>query len=580
MDNLQVEEAFEGTQVDYNTFELNELIDLFKELLQKEDLESIKSDAESIKQSFYRKLNLEIENQKRVFVEQGGDLENFVATKDESELLFKEVYGDYKKKRATQQELKNRILEENYSLKMELLEKLKVLISSSEDIEKILGEFRSLQQEWKNIGQVPPTKANEVWKEYNYLQEQFYDLIKINKELREYDFKKNLEQKTSICIAAEALNSEENVIMASQKLQKLHEEWKNIGPVEKELREEIWLRFKEASTLVNKKHQAFFDEKKQKEEEYIEQKTLICEKIEAINNESLTTYKLWEEASSNILELQKAWKEIPFVKKKRIELYDRFRLACDIFFNSKAEFYKDQKKQNAQNLELKKQLCEQAEALKDSKDWAKTSNQLTQLQAEWKKIGSVQRRQSDAVWKRFQAACDYFFQEREKVLGDKKREEAENLQRKKELIEKVKNFVLLENREENIVALKAFEKEFNSIGFVAFKQKEKVLADFKAAMDIHYGALNLEAKKRKMSKYKDNLSNKSESALGNERRFLLRQYNELKSEIKTYENNLGFLSSSSKKADKLILEMQRNIEKLKSQLSELEEKINLIDSKE
>ncbi len=580
MDNLQVEEVLEETQVDYNTFELNELINLFKELLQKDDLESIKSDAESIKQSFYKKLNLEIENQKKVFVEQGGDLENFVATKDDTELLFKEVYADYKKKRATQQELKNRILEENYSLKMELLEKLKALISSSEDIEKILGEFRNLQQEWKNIGQVPPTKVNEIWKEYNYLQEQFYDLIKINKELREYDFKKNLEQKTAICVAAEALNSEEDVILASQKLQKLHEDWKNIGPVEKELREEIWSRFKEASTLINKKHQAFFDEKKKKEEEYIEQKELICEKIEVINKEDLTTYKLWEEASNNILELQKAWKEIPFVKKKRIELYDRFRLACDKFFNSKAEFYKDQKKQNAQNLELKKQLCEQAEALKDSKDWVNTGSKLTQLQAEWKKIGSVQRRQSDAVWKRFQAACDYFFQEREKVLGDKKREEAENLQRKKELIEKVRTFVLGENREENIVVLKSFEKEFNSIGFVAFKQKEKVWEEFKAAMDVHYGALNLESKKRKMSKYKDNLSNKSESALGNERRYLLRQYNELKSEIKTYENNLGFLSSSSKKADKLILEMQRNIEKLKSQLSELEEKINLIDSKE
>lgn len=293
-----------------------------------------------------------------------------------------------------------------------------------------------------------------------------------------------------------------------------------------------------------------------------------------------STYKLWEEATVRVVELQQEWKTIPFSKKKRVELYERFRSACDQFFNSKAEFFKEQKKQNSQNLELKKQLCEQAEALKESKDWVETGNKLVQLQAEWKKVGSVQRRQSDAVWKRFQAACDYFFQEREKALGDKKKEEAENLQLKKDLIEKVKNFVLGENREENLATLKAFEQEFNKIGFVAFKQKDKVLNEFRTAINVHYDALHFEAKKRKMNKYKDNLSNKSESALTSERRFLVRQYNELKGEIKTYENNLGFLSSSSKKADKLILEMQRNIEKLKSQLAELEEKINLIDSKE
>lgn len=579
-DNFVQNSQIEESKVDYNTFELNELINLFKDLLQKEDLESIKGDVELIKQSFYKKLNAAFESQKKAFVEQGGDLENFVAQKDDSELIFKEIYADYKKKRSAQQELKNKILEDNYSLKVELLEKLKTLIVSSEDIEKILGEFRNLQQEWKNIGQVPPSKTNEVWKEYNYLQEQFYDLMKINKELREYDFKKNLEQKTALCVAAETLKEEEDIISASQKLQKLHDEWKNIGPVEKDLREEIWGRFKEASTLINKKHQAFFDEKKKKEEEYIAQKISICEKVEEINAEKPTTYKLWEEASNRVIELQQDWKKIPFLKKKRVELYDRFRLACDEFFNAKAEFFKEQKTQNAQNLELKKQLCEQAEALKDSKDWVATSNKLVQLQAEWKKVGSVQRRQSDAVWKRFQSACDFFFQEKEKALGDKKKEELENLQLKKELIEKVKNFVLGENREENLTALKDFEQEFNKIGFVAFRQKEKILSEFKAAMNVHYDALHVEAKNRKMSKYKDNLSNKSESALNNERRYLLRQYNELKGEIKTYENNLGFLSSSSKKADKLILEMQRNIEKLKSQLALLEEKINLIDSKE
>lgn len=578
--SVSMDEFVVQSQKGYNTFELNELINLFKELLQNNDLELIKGDVELIKQSFYRKLNADVEVQKKNFVEQGGDLENFVVKKDDSETIFKEVYADYKKKRAAQQESKNKILEDNYSLKAELLEKLKTLIASSEDIEKILQEFKTLQQEWKNIGQVPPAKTNEVWKEYNYLQEQFYDLMKINKELREYDFKKNLEQKTALCVAAEALNGEEDIVSASQKLQKLHDEWKNIGPVEKDLREEIWMRFKDASTVINKKHQAFFDEKKKKEEEYISQKIAICEQVEVINTEMPSTYKLWEEATVRVVELQQEWKTIPFSKKKRVELYERFRSACDQFFNSKAEFFKEQKKQNSQNLELKKQLCEQAEALKESKDWVETGNKLVQLQAEWKKVGSVQRRQSDAVWKRFQAACDYFFREREKVLGDKKKEEAENLQLKKDLIEKVKNFVLGENREENLATLKDFEQEFNKIGFVAFKQKDKVLNEFRTAINVHYDALHFEAKKRKMNKYKDNLSNKSESALTSERRFLVRQYNELKGEIKTYENNLGFLSSSSKKADKLILEMQRNIEKLKSQLAELEEKINLIDSKE
>ena len=431
-----------------------------------------------------------------------------------------------------------------------------MLINSNADINETLPIFRELTQEWKNIGKVAPEYANEIWKRYNILQEKFYDLIKINNELREYDFRKNLEQKTTLCEKAEALNNESNIILAFQQLQVLHEEWKNVGPVEKDLRESIWERFKLASSNINKKYQQHFEEIKAKEKENLNRKIALCEAIETIDYSALTTFKHWEDATENILKIQENWKTIGFApRKENIKIYERFRNAYNNFYKQKNQFFKAIKEDFANNLKLKEALCEQVEKIKDNTNWNDTANKIVKLQKEWKNIGPVQKKYSDAVWKRFSEACDYFFNQRNEALKSKKEDENSNLVAKKDLIERIKNHILTGNDDNDIFTIKSFEKEWNSIGHIPFKAKDKIFEEYKSALNSLY------AKVKKADKKVKDFSTMSKNQL-------LRLYNNLQNEIKTYENNIGFFANS-KKANKLIADLQQKIEKLKKEVNDI-----------
>ena len=469
----------------------------------------------------------------------------------------------------------------NLLQKQHLLEQMKVLVASNDDVSTHINEFRALQQKWKSIGQVPQTASTELWKQYNLYQESFWDLIKINNELREYDFKKNLESKTLLCDAAEKLSEETDVIVAFQKLQKLHEEWHELGPVAREIREQIWTRFKDASTAIHKKHQSYFDSIRKLEEENLVTKTELCEKIEAFDYSKLNNYRQWDEATKTILAWQEEWRSIGFAPRKvNQKVFDRYRKACDAFFAAKGEFYKETKNVLVVNSDKKKALCEQAEALKDSTDWKEAGEKFILLQKEWKTIGPVAKKYSDELWKRFIAACDYFFEQKNKSTSGQRNAESENLAKKKELIAKINAFQKSENNNESVATLRALMAEWNTIGHVPFKEKDKVYKEYRDAVDKQFETLNVDATNRRMDNFRSNLkdmSGKGENKLYREREKLMRAYEHLKSEILTYENNIGFFSSSSKKGGGLIKEMERKIESLKEESKLIEQKINLID---
>jgi len=458
---------------------------------------------------------------------------------------------------------------------------MKVLVESNDDVSTHINEFRALQQKWKTIGQVPASASTDLWKQYNLYQESFWDLIKINNELREYDFKKNLELKTALCEAAEKLATESDVISAFQQLQKLHEEWHDLGPVAREIREQIWSRFKEASTAINKKHQSYFDSIRKLEDENYEAKSALCEKIEAFDFRSLNNYKAWDEATKTVLAWQEEWRTIGFAPRKvNQKVFDRYRKVCDAFFAAKAEFYKETKNVLTLNAEKKKALCEKAEELKDSVEWKETGDKLIQLQKEWKTVGPVAKKYSDELWKRFIGACDYFFEQKNKSTSGQRTVENENLAKKKELIAKINTFEKTENPGESITALRAIMAEWSTIGHVPFKEKDKIYKEYRDAVDKQFETLNVDSSNRRMDSFRNNLkdiSTKGENKLLREREKLMRAYEHLKSEIATYENNIGFFSSNSKKGGGLIKEMERKIEALKEESKLIEQKINLLD---
>lgn len=550
--------------MDYFSLELTDLINHLKSVVEKAPTTDVKNEVETIKVAFYKKHKAIVEKQKKDFVEQGGDEEAFVPQSSDIDEIFKELLNEYKKIKAVQKEAEDKIIAENLEKKQSIIEQLNSLIESNADINETISEFRRLTQEWKNIGKVAPEFANEIWKRYNILQEKFYDLIKINNELREYDFKKNLEQKTALCEKAEALDNEKNIISAFQQLQLLHEEWKNIGPVAKELRESIWERFKVASAIINKKHQQYFEDIKAKEKENLSKKILLCEAVENTDLTSLSTFKQWDEASEHILKLQEEWKSIGFAPRKdNVKIYERFRTACNNFYKQKSLFFKTLKDDFSNNLKQKEALCEQVEMLKDSTNWNETTKKITDLQKEWKNIGQVQKKYSDAVWKRFSEACDYFFQQRNEALKSKKEEENSNLAAKKDLIERIKNCVLTGNDDNDLSTIQAFEKEWNEIGHIPFKVKDKIFDEYKNALNSLY------AKIKKTDK-------KARNILSLNRNQLLRLYNTLQNEIKTYENNIGFFANS-KKANKVVADLQHKIERLKKEVEDIVKRIEELD---
>ena len=538
-----------------------------------------KQEIDFLKQTFYKLHKAEQDAARKAFIDGGGNPDDFVPAPDPWETRFKEIMSSIKEKRSIMAAEQEQEKEENLQKKLAILDKMKTLTETTEDTSKIYSEFKQLQQEWNEIKQVPANKVNELWKSYQLYTEKFYDMVKLNNEFREYDFKKNLEQKTHLCEAAEKLAEEPDVVSAFHQLQKLHQEFRNIGPVAKDLRENIWARFKAASTAVNRRHQQHFEMLKEKEQNNLDQKTVICEIAESMDYDNLKTFADWENKTQEILALQAKWKTIGYAPQKmNVKIFERFRAACDEFFKRKAAFFKQIKESMAENLEKKKALCEKAEALKDSTDWKQTAEILTQLQKEWKTIGPVAKKHSDAVWKRFIGACDYFFAQKNKATSSQRSVEVENMAKKEEII---KQLIALDasGSTDNSTAeqTRALIKEWNSIGHVPFKEKDRLYNEFHKWVDKLFDKLNLSASERKLSDFKSGLG-KGDN-LYHDREKLVRTYESLKSDIQTYENNLGFLNSASKKGNTLVAEVTRKIERLKGDMELVLKKIEAIDEK-
>lgn len=559
-----------------------EIIKRFEEILQ--NIENVgRQDIEHLKQAFYKIRKHETDAARKAFVENGGDADAFVPEADEYEQKFKELVSAIKEKRTEIAKAAEQLKEENLEKKNRIIEKIKEFISSGEDVNKYYNEFKQLRQEWNDIKLIPQEKATELWKNYQLYVERFYDLLKINNEFRTYDFKKNLELKTALCEAAEKLEEEPDVVSAFYQLQNLHHEFREIGPVAPEMREEIWGRFKKASTVINKKHQQHFEELKAKEQGNYEAKQAICEKIESIDCTALKTFADWDEKTNEVIALQSEWKTIGFAPQKlNVKIFERFRAACDAFFKAKSEFYKTIKTEKNENLQRKIALAERAEALKDSTDWKKTTEELTRLQKEWKTIGSVSKKYSDAVWNRFISACDYFFEQKKNMFAGQKSEEQANLAAKQELIEQIESIPEDADPAEALKTVKELQEKWNSIGFVPFKEKDKIYKRFIASVDKWYDSYRQGVSDRKISAFKDNIDRiaskdgNAVNGLYRERDKVVKMYESMKSELATYENNMSFLNVSSKNSS-FMQEINKKIEKLKSDIKLAEEKLAAID---
>ena len=558
----------------------DEILSRLKSLVEA-PVENVRGEVEALKQAYYKIRHNEVEAQKSAFLSQGGAEEDFAIPEDTTEAELKDLLAIYKEKKAAMLAEEEKQKEANYALKLQLIEQLKALCASQDDFNKLYNEFKAIQQKWKEIKQVPEEHANELWHEYQNYSEQFYDLIKINNQFRDYDFKKNLELKTALCETVEKLEVEPDVISAFHQLQKLHQQWREIGPVAKDLREDLWARFKAASAVINKRQQQYLEDLKAKEQENLVAKTAICEQIEGIDYAKLKTFKDWDKKNSEVLDLQQQWRTIGFTPKKfNTKIFERFRAACDIFFSRKVAFFKEKKVEMEKNLEKKRALCEQAEALKDSTDWKETTDKFVALQKEWKAIGQVPFRHSDAIWKRFITACDYFFAQREQTLSSQKSEEQANLKAKKELIEKVKSLDESLEPDEAINLLKDYMAEWNTIGFVPFRDKDKIYKAFHQAVDAQFDRLKVDRQDRRIRSFRSNLSEmagKGKGKLYTEREKLMRSYDRMKSELQTYENNIGFLSVHSKGGSGLIKEMERKIASLREEMELIVQKIDAID---
>lgn len=540
-----------------------------------------KQELDGLKQTFYKIHNAEIEAAKKTFVENGGAEEEFIAQSSGVEEEFKSLMAAIKEKRSALAAEIEKQKEENLQVKLSIIEELKELVESPDDANKSYNEFKKLQQQWNEVKLVPQAKVNELWKNYQLYVEKFYDILKLNNEFREYDFKKNLEIKTHLCEAAEKLADEQDVVSAFHQLQKLHQEFRDTGPVAKELRDEIWNRFKAASTAVNRRHQQHFEALKETEQHNLDQKTVICEIVEAIEFDQLKTFAAWETKTQEVIALQNKWKTIGFAPQKmNVKIFERFRKACDEFFKKKGEFFKLLKEGMNANLEKKKALCEKAESLKDSTEWKETAEILTKLQKEWKTIGPVSKKYSDAVWKRFITACDYFFEQKGKATSSQRSVEQENLEKKKAIIARLTAIDETTDADEASKEVRELMKEWNGIGHVPFKEKDRLYKQYHGLIDQLFDRFNISASNKKLSNFKSSIGNiqsGGSQSLYREREKLVRTYENMKNELQTYENNLGFLTTSSKKGNSLLTEINRKVEKLKSDLELVLQKIKVID---
>ena len=559
-----------------------EVVERIKEIAHAEEIPQ-KDEVDYLKTVFYKLHFAEREADMKAYLDAGGDPAAYQVKPDENENAFKAEMTIIKERRAKQFEEQEKLKQDNLKKKLDIIEKIKNMATSPEEANKSYQEFKQLQQEWKEIKIVPAENANELWRNYQLYVEQFYDLLKLNSEAREYDFKKNLEIKTKLCEAAEKLADEDDVISAFHQLQELHQEYRESGPVAKELREGIWARFKAASTVINKKHQQHFEDIRAKEEDNLNKKTELCEKVEAIAKEENKTSADWENHTKQIIEIQTEWKTIGFAPQKmNVKIFERFRAACDDFFGRKSAYFTQMKKEFTENAEKKKALVEKAQALKDSTEWKATSDKLIALQKEWKTIGMVPKKYGDQLWNDFLAACNHFFEARNAANAGARNEEHANLDKKKAVVEKLK--ALLENPVDDTQAeVRKLTEEYNSIGHVPYKEKDKIFNEYHEVLDKIFKELNISTARRRLNNFKTNLKNvakRGEDALDNERTRLQRRAEQMKQEIQTYENNLGFLNASSKKGNSLIDEMNRKVQKLKDDLELIKQKIKAIDSEE
>lgn len=556
-----------------------EVVERLKEIAASDEA-PVKDEIDLLKTVFYKLHIAEREARLKEYIDGGGNPETYQVVPDQDEETFKAQMAVIREKRAQIMQQQEAEKQANLEKKLEIIEKIKAMATSPDEAGKSYNEFKELQQQWKDIKNVPADKANELWRNYQLYVEQFYDLLKLNSEAREYDFKKNLEMKTKLCEAAEKLADEEDVISAFHQLQELHQQYREIGPVAKELREEVWARFKAASTVINKRHQQHFEDLRAKEEENLARKTALCEKVEELGKAENKGAADWEKRSKEIIDIQNEWKTIGFAPQKmNVKIFERFRAACDDFFGRKAEYFKALKVTFSENIEKKKALVEKAQALADSTDWKATSDKLIALQKEWKTVGMVPKKLGDQLWQEFLGACNKFFEARNAAGAGQLNEEHANLEKKKGIIEQLK--ALAENAAEATKEkVQALTEEYNKVGHVPYKEKDKLYEAYHEVLDRIYKELNISTKRRRLNDFKANIKNvakRGEEALDNERGRLARRFEQLKQEIQTYENNLGFLNASSKKGNSLIDEMNRKVQHLRDDLELVRQKIKAID---
>lgn len=559
-----------------------EVMAALTELAAREAAEIGRDEIARMKQRFYALRKLELDAELAAHLSEGKPAEEFKPALDPAEEEFKTLLNNIKEKKAELAAKEDAERQANLERKRTLIAELRSLSEDTDNVNRAFPRVKEIQTEFKTIGEVPPTDATEVWKEYKAVEEQFYDQLKVNKDLRDYDFRKNLELKTLLCEEAEKLASEDDIVLAFKRLQNLHDEWREIGPVAKEVREEIWARFKEASAVINKKYQAFFEERKAREAENERAKTEICERVEALDFSGITTYSGWDEMTATILQAQADWKKLGFASRKANNaLFARFRAVCDRFFTLKAEHYRAMKDELAGNLEKKIALCEKAEALSTSTDWRKTADALVALQKEWKTVGAVAKKHSDNVWHRFQKACDTFFENRKKNYNEGRAGEQANLQAKQQVIDELKAITIDTPRAEAMPKIKALQARWQEIGHVPFREKDKIYNEYRAVCDNLYNNLGGRSGDRGRSRFEDVIKEigSDQQQLYRERERILRQCDIKRNELKTYENNLGFLSSKSKSGDSMVREMERRIQRIKDDLAATEAKVKLIDDK-
>ncbi|RPH32303.1 MAG: DUF349 domain-containing protein [Bacteroidales bacterium] len=567
---------------DYTTMSKAELVEALKVLLHEKPIQIIRADVESIKINFYKKHKSEIEKKRKEFVDAGGNIEQFTAPEDQYEPQIKELLKQYRDLRSKY----NRDFEgqkvQNLVEKQKIIETIKELVNKPDLVNQSFQEFRELQQRWREIGPVPQANLNDLWETYHHHVQHFYDFVKINNELRDLDLKRNLEEKIVLCEKAEELILEPSVISAFKKLQKYHNQWREVGPVPKEHRTETWERFKEATAKINKKHQEYFEGQRDEQKHNLDAKITLCEKAEELSTVAISSNKDWNKRSKEMIELQKVWKTIGFAPKKdNNKVYERFRSACDAFFNNKRDFYTDAREEQQNNLQLKTELCIQAEALKESNEWKKVTEDLIQLQKRWKEIGSVPRKHSDELWKRFRSACDYFFNQKSQHFAQVDNKYDDNLKAKEQLIEEIESYQIVEKVEDNLNVLKEFQRRWAEIGYVPIQQKESIQKRYRDAINKHFESLKIDESKRNLLKFKSRLDNvhgnpRQENKVRMERDKLFNRLRQIEGDITLWENNIGFFAKS-KNAEQMIKDVERNIAKGREEMKMLEEKIRMID---